>query len=192
MNLPTALTCAPVSRHCHDLLRHSPVGCAVHRNAHHRRLAREHHFTVALPLDEAFTFFEPVGEKRWADGWRPLFLSTEDAALARRQRVYGHHARTAGKRNRPCRLNRVPLPASPQQIEYRNVLIGLRATWIVVNCEAAGDNATKVTVRYVYHGLSEAGDAFIASMTQEKFEQMIESWSDAVAAYLVRRTPASP
>lgn len=49
--------------------------------ARHARAEREHAFTVALPLAEAFVLFEPVGEKNWAEDWRPVFASPEDAAL---------------------------------------------------------------------------------------------------------------
>ena len=49
--------------------------------AEHRRLDREHSFTVARPPAEAFVLFEPVGEKCWAENWHPVFTSPEAARL---------------------------------------------------------------------------------------------------------------
>ena len=48
----------------------------------HATATHTHRFAVSLPVDEAFPLFEPIGEKNWADGWHPVFASTESAALA--------------------------------------------------------------------------------------------------------------
>ncbi len=155
----------------------------------HVRLEREHSFTVALPPDQAFPFFEPVGEKKWAEGWHPIFTSPEDARLhegsvftveARSPEGIPLHSVWAVNRYAPSRL-----------IEYRNVIIGLRATRITVRCEQAG-TGTRVTVRYTYNGLSEEGDRLIGKMTPEAYRAMIESWGTAIADYLKRGTPATP
>lgn len=182
-------------------------------NAGHQRLEREHAFIVELPLADAFVLFTPVGEKNWAEGWRPIFASPEDAEL-REGSVFSITSVTpaGGEVHSVWVVSRYAPPAS---IEYRNVISGVRATHITVRCEAIEDSAsggavaplvssssssstpaarsrTRVTVRYVYSGLSEAGDAFIAQMTEGKFRAMIESWSTMIAAYLVRGTPATP
>lgn len=174
--------------------------------AAHRRLEREHAFVVELPLAEAFVLFTPVGEKNWAEGWRPVFMSPEDADL-REGSVFTVTSAAPLGGDDVHSVWAVSRYAPPAAIEYRNVLIGLRATHIAVRCEALAEDAgaatslptasrarahTRVTVRYVYHGLSEAGDAFIAQMTEEKFRAMIESWSAAVAEYWRRGTPATP
>jgi len=61
-----------------------------------------------------------------------------------------------------------------------------------VQCAADGPDHTRVSVRYVYHAISDEGDTFVRQMTQEKFRAMIDGWSAAIAAYLRRGTPASP
>jgi hypothetical protein len=158
-------------------------------HAGHVRTEREHSFAVALPPAEAFTFFEPIGEKRWAEGWQPVFVSAEDAQLHDGSvfTVESPHAHGAPihsvwtvSRYEPSRL-----------IEYRNVLFGLRATQITVRCEPHA-SGTRVTVRYVYHGLSEQGDVLIAKMTPDAYRAMIDGWGTAIADYLKRGTPASP
>lgn len=159
--------------------------------ASHRHLACEHHFTIALPLADAFTFFEPVGEKRWAAGWNPVFASREDATLHDGS-VFTVSSPAPDGEGTVEAVWTVSRYEPPQRIEYRNVLIGVRATQIVVRCEAIESNVTKVVVRYVYHGLSARGDAFIDRMTEKNFARMIANWGAEIAAYLARGTPASP
>lgn len=157
--------------------------------AGHVHAEREHAFTLALPLAETFAFFEPIGEKRWATGWQPVFASPEDARLHDGSVFTVESADAHGgavssvwtvSRYEPSRL-----------IEYRNVLPGLRATQIMVRCEPL-ETGTRVTVRYVYHGLSEQGNQLIRKITPEAYRTMIDSWGSSIEDYLKRGTPASP
>ncbi|MBA4136699.1 MAG: hypothetical protein C0518_05220 [Opitutus sp.] len=159
--------------------------------ARRARAEREHAFLVPRPLVEAFHFFEPVGEKTWAEGWRPIFASEHDAMLHDGSvfTVTAPHPSSGAPIESVWTISRYD---PPHLIEYRNVLPGLRATRITVRCSAAVPHGTRVTVRYTYHALSDGGDAFVAQMTDEKFRGMIESWREAIAAYLARGTPASP
>ena len=131
----------------------------------------------------------PSARKRWAEGWQPVFVSAEDAHLhdgsvftVESPQPDGSVIRSVWtvSRYEPSRL-----------IEYRNVLLGLRATQITVRCEPHA-TGTRVTVRYVYHGLSEQGDQLIGKMTPDAYRTMIEGWGTEIADYLRRGTPASP
>lgn len=156
----------------------------------HARAEREHAFAVARPLAETFTFFEPVGEQRWAEDWQPVFATSADATL---------HDGSVFTVTSPASSDGPPVSSvwtitryePPRAIEYHNVLLGLRATRIAVWCAAAGPDGTCVTVRYVYTGLSAAGDAMIRRITPDSYRQMIAGWGAAIAAYLQRGTPAS-
>lgn len=159
--------------------------------AGHVRLERGHTFVVALPPAEAFGFFEPIGEKRWAEGWQPVFASDldtrlHDGSVFTVERPHPHGTGVVAS------IWMITHYDPPRLIEYRNVLVGLRATRIRVGCEPAPGNATRVTVRYVYTGLSIEGDAAIADVTEAAFAQSIASWGEGIAAYLRRGTPASP
>jgi hypothetical protein len=158
--------------------------------AQHACEERTHAFLVSRPPAEAFRFFEPVGEKLWAEGWQPVFASTADAALHDGSvfTVDSHQADGAPLHS----VWSVSRYEPPSLIEYRNVLVGLRATQITVRCEPAAGDATRVTVRYVYHGLTEAGDRLIGKMTPEAYRAMIDGWGAEIAKYLERGTPASP
>jgi hypothetical protein len=158
--------------------------------AHRATTEREHTFSVALPVAGAFGLFEPIGEKKWAEGWQPVFVSEADADL---------HDGSVFTVDRPGEGG-APITSvwtitryePGRVIEYRNVLPGIRATRIIVRCEPTSDTDTRVTVRYTYHSLSTEGDAAITRITAPAFRDMIDGWGTAIADYLKRGTPASP
>jgi hypothetical protein len=154
------------------------------------RASREHALTVALPPAEAFTFFEPIGEKRWVAGWDPRFPVPADEALQNGS-VFTvlRHGKGGEAIESIWTITRYD---PPREIEYANVLVGVRATRITVRCEPAPSGATRVSVRYVYTGLSQAGDEEIAGMTEGAYRAMIDGWGPEIAAYLERGTPATP
>ena len=159
------------------------------QDAAHAYVEREHAFSVPLPAAPAFAFFEPIGEKNWAEGWQPVFASPPDARLHDGSVFTVDHPHAHG--GAITSVWTVSRYEPPQLIEYRNVLPGVRATCISVRCTPQGAG-TRVTVRYVYHGLSAAGDALIAQMTPTAYATMIDGWGSAIADYLRRGTPASP
>lgn len=159
--------------------------------AQHARAEHSHAFIVARPLAETFGFFEPVGEKKWAEHWAPVFATPTDAKL---------HNGSVFTVERPSPHGGPPVSSiwtitrydSPNAIEYHNVLIGVRTTRITVSCESVAPAETRVTVRYVYTGISESGDKAIGEITESSYREMIESWGKSIADYLKRGTPASP
>lgn len=159
-------------------------------SANHLKASRSHSFTVALPLANAFTFFEPLGEKRWAEGWHPVFATPDDLPLHNGSVFSVDIPRPDGGVTQSvwsvCRYD------PPQCIEYRNIVLGVRATRIQIECSAASKTETRVTVRYEYTGLSTAGDLFIGQMSLARFAAMIGEWDQAIADYLKRGTPATP
>lgn len=150
---------------------------------------REHSFVVPRPPADAFPLFEPVGEKNWAEGWHPLFASPADLPLHDGS-VFTVSAPKpgGGMLDSVWTVSRYD---PPHAIEYRNFIFGVRATRISVRCTAEA-TGTRVTVRYDYSALSDEGDAFVRGMTEEQYRAMIDSWSQAIAAFLQRGTPATP
>lgn len=158
--------------------------------AGHARADREYSFHVALPPAEAFRLFEPLGEKAWAEDWQPVFATAEDARLHDGSVFTVERPRAAGE-TPIASVWTITLYDPPRRIEYRNVLVGVRATRVAVRCEPT-DAGTHVAVRYVFTGLSLEGDAAIRAMTEPAFQGMIEGWNRSIADYLRRGTPASP
>lgn len=172
----------------------APSPPAIHAStpAHggHATAAFTHGFKVARPVAESFRFFEPVGEKRWASDWQPVFAGADDAQLKSGSTFtverpgYG-----PGTLLTVWTILRYEPPAL---IEYLNTIPGIRTTRITVRCAPAGAHDTQVSVDYLYRSISVAGDASLAGFTVEKYRMMIDSWGKEIADYLQRGTPASP
>jgi hypothetical protein len=156
----------------------------------HLRITRTHRFTVSLPLAGAFTLFEPVGEKCWAEGWSPVFPTPGDAELSDNT-VF---TRTLSHDGRPetsiWLITRYDPPAGV--IEYRAIVPGVRVSRITVRCRPVGESQTSVEVTYRHTSLSEEGDRYVERMTGEHYRAFIEEWASAIRAYLARGTPATP
>lgn len=157
----------------------------------HLSVTRTHSFTVPLPKAHAFTLFEPVGEKLWAEGWSPVFATPGDATLSDNTvftRTVIHHGQPA--------QTSVWLVTHYDQaggvIEYRAVVPGLRVSRITVRCRESQASETSVEVTYRHTSLSNEGDAFVQDVTEEHYRASIEEWNTAIRAYLARGTPATP
>jgi hypothetical protein len=160
------------------------------KNAGHLVATRSHKFTVHMPLAAAFTLFEPVGEKSWADGFDPVFAAAESSELGDNS-VFTVEASHGGVKHQTIWLiTRYDRAAA--LVEYRAVYPGTRVTRITVQCHASDESNTSVEVTYRYTGLSPEGDQYIAAMTEGKFSEFIGEWNSAISAYLARGTPAEP
>ena len=158
--------------------------------AAHLKVARSHSFVVNLPVEKAFPLFEPLGEKNWAEGWHPVFPAADDLPLHDGS-VFTVEAPHPHGQGIMKSVWTVTAHQPPHAIEYRNVIVGLRATRIEVRC-AAAPGGTRVTVSYTYTGLSDEGDKLIREITPERYVTMIDGWGTAIATYLKRGTPATP
>ena len=54
----------------------------------------------------------------------------------------------------------------------------------VVNSRPVAPDVTEATVRYTYTGLSETGNALVASRTEEYYLGFMQNWEDALNRYL--------
>lgn len=156
----------------------------------HTKLTLSHTFEVPLPLSAAFIFFEPVGEKLWATDWNPVFNSSADRVLGTGTVFTVTRTRDGAPETSIWMITQYE-PGNGI-IEYRSVYPGFRVSRVAVHCRNAGLSRTAVTVTYTHTGLSDAGDRFIAEITEEKYRDSIEEWGRAIHAYLQRGTPASP
>jgi len=160
------------------------------KTAGHSSATHSHGFTVPLPLAEAFTLFEPVGEKNWAGGFDPVFATRESAALGSDSVFTLETIHDGAKRQAIWLVTRYDPAAAP--IEYRAVYPGVRIARITVHCSRSNESETRVAVTYRYTGLYGEGDAYIDSMTEKTFAGRIDERAAQIRAYLARGTPATP
>jgi hypothetical protein len=82
------------------------------------------------------------------------------------------------------------LDRDTHRVEYHRVEPGRYVARIRVACSADAEGATDVTVAYAFVGLSEAGNAEIASMAPAAYDDKMERWQRWIAAYLAGEVAA--
>jgi len=133
-------------------------------------------FEIAAPPDLAFEFFSPVGEKAWVPGWDPELLHPPGVSWAR-----GQIFRTQEERGEAVWVV-VALDRARHDVEYVRVEAGRYVARVRVCCQPGDAAHTRVTVGYTFVGLSDAGNADIAVMSQAAFAEKMARWQEWIGA----------
>jgi len=140
----------------------------------------EHTITLPLSADEAFPLFTPEGERLWIEGWNPHYIYPANG-----ETIVGM-VFTTGHGDETTYWTLVDFDNGAHTVRYCRVTLGSRSVIVEVKCEAAGEQETRVIVRYSLTSLSEAGNATIATFV-EGYGAMIEDWRTKIIAYLQRQ-----
>lgn len=126
-------------------------------------------FIVAAPPRRVFHYFTPLGEKEWAAGWEPEFLS--DNVFETR---HGHGTTWVV-------VDSVP----GERIRYARVAHGITAGTVEVTLVAQGDasDASAVTVTYELAALSDKGREHLESFARG-YDAYLRSWQEAITSIL--------
>lgn len=139
--------------------------------------------TLAGPVEEVFQLFSPLGEKLWVPDWNPEILhppgASWDVGLIFRTREETGDAIWAVTR----------LDRAAHTVEYYRVEPGRYVTRIKVSCVGNGKQTTEASTVYEFIGLSESGNAEIAAMTQNNYDQKMARWTRWINGSLEGRTP---
>ena len=139
------------------------------------RSTRSHSFVLEMPAAKAFPLFEPEGERAWAQGWNPAYVHPANGKTEQGMVFTTSHG---GEETIWMMLRHEP---SSGIVEYARVTPGSRTATVMVQCAAIDAGRTRVTVIYVFTGLSEAGNAIVRRMDDEAYRAYIESWREAIA-----------
>ncbi len=133
-------------------------------------------FHLDAPLARVFPLFTALGEKAWAPGWEPQILSGQEAR--------GSVFRTS-RDGRETTWIVVDYRPSEGRASYARLAHGSNMGLVDVQCSAAPDGGTDVSVRYTLTGLDAQGQAFVAEFLQpEQYARMIEEWRELISAAL--------
>lgn len=142
---------------------------------------RSHTILLKASIGRVFPLFTPIGEKSWVRDWNPRFLHPPDGET-RAGMVF-----TTGHGGEETFWSLVDLDEQAHRARYARVTPSSRFGFVEVACEPAGPQRTRSTVTYTYTALSEAGNAYIAALTEEEFRRMIDTWQSEINAYLERQ-----
>ena len=145
------------------------------------RTVRSHTLIVGLPVAEAFTFFEPEGERAWAEGWDPRYHFPPDGSPERGM-VF-----TTGHGDEETIWTMIRHEPHNGLVEYVRTSPGSRTGTVLVQCSALDPQRTRVTVVYTLTALTPSGNEYLQGMHEARFRAFIESWEKAIAEAIARR-----
>ncbi|MDN3359596.1 SRPBCC family protein [Actinomadura sp. DC4] len=130
---------------------------------------------VALPPEEAFRLFTPLGERDWAPGWEPHFPSptADDADPGTVFETGAHGATTTW-----LVLDRRP----GRHISYARVTPDVWAGTVAVTLDDAGGHSD-VSVTYALTALRPSAAPGLEDFARG-YPEYLQSWEDAIAARL--------
>ena len=133
-------------------------------------------FRLEAPVARVFPFFTALGERAWAQGWEPELLSGKE------ERGSVFRTRHAGRETTWIVVAYEPAAG---HVSYARLAEGSNMGLVDVQCSAASDEATDVTVRYTLTGLNVQGQAFVDEFLQPAhYSRMIEEWRAAITRAL--------
>ena len=141
---------------------------------------RAHDFVVALPMAQAFRFFEPEGERAWAEGWDPRYLNPPDGRATR-----GMVFTTAHGREDTIWMMVRHEPAQGL-VEYVRCTPGSRIGRVLVQCTPLDATRTRVNVVYALTGLTESGNERVRALDAAHYREFIGSWEKAIGEAVSR------
>jgi hypothetical protein len=136
-------------------------------------------FHLDAPVARVFPLFTALGEKAWAQGWEPELLSgREERGSVFRTAHGGHEAIWIVVDYRP----------SEGRVSYARLVQGSNMGLVDVQCSAAPEGGTEVSVRYTLTGVNAQGRAFVHEfLDPRQYSHMIEEWREATGKALGAR-----
>jgi len=144
-----------------------------------KRVSHEHTQTNAAPPEKVFPLLCPVREAEWVPGWKYRLIYSQ-SGVAEDGCIF-----TTSNEEEPETIWMVTHydPAN-FQIAYAWVRPGMIATQVRISLAPATGGNTSAHIRYLYTGLSSAGNAVLDGYTPEWFEEKMRSWEKAINHFL--------
>jgi hypothetical protein len=144
-----------------------------------KRVSHEQIQTNDAPPDKVFPLLCPVREADWVPGWqyRLIYSSSgvaEDGCVFTTPNEHGPETVWMVTHYDP----------SAFQIAYAWVQPGMIATQLRISLAPAAGGTSTACIRYLYTGLSPAGNAVLDGYTREWFQSKMRSWEAAINHFL--------
>jgi hypothetical protein len=136
-------------------------------------------FRLEAPLARVLPLFTAEGERSWAPGWEPVFLS---GAVER-----GSSFVTRGHSGIETTWIVADYRPAEGRVSYARLAQGSNIGLVDVTCTES-EGGTIVTVRYTLTGVSEQGRTFVREfLDPQHYARMIDEWRVATSAALARQ-----
>jgi hypothetical protein len=144
-----------------------------------KHIVRTHTVQLDARPDEVFPLFEPIGEKKWVEGWEPVMhyprsgAAIEGAVFTTRQEGEAETIWALAEYER-----------EEWRVKYLRVTPRSRVAVVEVRCEDAPGGTTRAHVTYTFTALSEEGNRYLAEFTEPHYREYINSWETDINRYL--------
>lgn len=143
-----------------------------------QRVTRNHMLRLEGQPDDIFGLFDPIGEKKWSEGWNPIMVFPSSDICQ------GAVFVTRDDDGSETIWIITTLDRNNRNIVYTSVTPKLKVSHIEINCEPDGANHTKARVSYTVTALSEKGNQYINSFSKEHYHEWMMNWEKAINHYL--------
>ena len=144
-----------------------------------KRVSHEYTQTNAAPPEKVFPLLCPVREADWVPGWQYRLIYSE-SGVAEDGCVFST-PNEAGPETVWMVTHYDPAAFT---IAYAWTQPGMIATQLRIALSPAPGGKTSTRIRYVYTGLSPAGNAVLDRYTPEWFRSKMQSWETAISHFL--------
>jgi hypothetical protein len=134
---------------------------------------------LAAPASSVFPLFEPLGEKRWAEGWEPEMIY-QPSGVTEAGAVFT----TSHSDGSPAIWAVIQFDTHAMRIEYLRVVAGSHVAAIAIGCADAQSGTTQADVTYTFTALCEQGNSYVDMFTDAYYREWIASWEKAINHYL--------
>ena len=146
-----------------------------------RRVSRSHSITINDVPARVFLLFTPEEEKKWDPGWDYTLLFPHDGNIEENVMFLTTGHDHADEQAIWIISNYKP---SSYCIDYLRIEPGEKIGKIEIVCENAGDGKSFAQITYTYTSLSDDGNKFLESFTEEFYVDYISRWENAINYYL--------
>jgi hypothetical protein len=146
-----------------------------------QRISRSHTIIVNEEPAKVFSLFTPEEEKKWAPGWDYRSLYPQNGEIEDNMMFLTTAHDHAEEQAIWIVCNYKPLSYC---VDYLRIEPDIKIGKIEIVCDDAGDDKTSACVTYTYTSLSEEGNMFLESFTEDHFVQYLSYWEKAINHYL--------
>ncbi|MGD0160207.1 MAG: hypothetical protein ABSB89_07915 [Candidatus Bathyarchaeia archaeon] len=148
-----------------------------------RQVTRSHVLSLNGGIVDVFGLFDPIGEKKWSEDWNPSIIFPPSGI--RQGTVF----ETRGMDGKETIWVISTFDRNNPSLTYTTVTPGFKVTIIEVKCEPYGTSHTKARVTYTVTSLSEKGNQYLDSFSEDYYCEMMTHWKEAINHYLQHGYP---
>lgn len=142
-----------------------------------KNAVRSHMLRLNDQPEVVFELFDPIGERKWDEEWNPNMVS--QASMIGQGTVFT----TENKEGSDTIWLITEFDKEKHKIAYAAVTPTIRATLIEISCNPEA-NHTKSRVTYNVTALSEGGNRYVNSFSEEYYREWMMNWEMAINHYI--------